>query len=374
MTGIVVVALALLGPQEAAGRSAVTLAERPRGVRVLEGPIVVHAAIDLQWGGHTFSYLLEGERAVFWSAKKVGATGPALVGQHPKPGSDREPAVAELGFGDERVTRVNQPQMVRTPDGHLHVFIGYSEREGDREYGRVKYYRSERPEDVTAFVDRTERIPLEPYSAFHTRMNVGLDREGKRIVLCILTDFVPGKHPINIPLAFLGRRDGLDFRFDPPVAWAEPTPFFYPQVAATDQGPVLVGAVDHDPSRRAELVHLDWSGHLLAWEKLPFPDVPAQSWSFELEPIDPADWSRLLLVRWIAPAEGTRRSIEFWRYDAGLRRLELVRSIPNDVSVQPGFSNAGQLLTLARRSPLFVNEPGSRSIQVWEGDLLGDEP
>ena len=359
-------------PQAGEGRSSVVLAEHPKGVRLLEGPILLHAGIDPQWGGHTFSYLLEGERAVFWSAKRVGPTGPALVGQHPKPGSDREPAVAQLSFGDGRVTRVNQPQMVRTPDGHLHVFIGYGERLGEGETGRIKYYRSGRPEDVSSFVDRTELIPTGEYSEFHTRMNVGLDRDGKRLVLVVLTDFVPNKHSMNVPLAYFGARDGLDFRFQPPIAWAEPTSFFYAQVAATERGPVLVGAVDHDPSRRAELVHLDWTGRVVAWERLPFPEEAAQSWAFEIEPIDPTDWSRLLLVRSIVPREGRKRAIEFWLYDAERRRLELLRSIPNDVSVQPGFSNAGQLLTLAGRPPLFVNEPSSRALYAWEGDLLGE--
>ena len=31
-----------------------------KGVEVVEGPIVLHANITGQWGGHTFCYLLQG--------------------------------------------------------------------------------------------------------------------------------------------------------------------------------------------------------------------------------------------------------------------------------------------------------------------------
>lgn len=353
-----------------ASPSNLVFGERPTEVRVIEGPILLHAGIDLQWGGHTFSYLVEGARGLFWSAKRVGAAGAPLVGQHPKPGSTLAPAVHEFALPAD-VTRSNQPLVMRTPDGHLHVFIGYEERSGEREPGRIRYFRSERPEDVTTLVDRTECLPLERYSDFHLRMNAGVSRDGTRLVLAILTTFVPGKHSNNVPLVFFGRRDGLDFRFEQPIVWGEATPFFYPQVAVTEPGPVLVGALDADPSRHAELVQLDWSGRAVFRETLPFPAVAALSWAFELEPVDPDDWTRLLLVRGIAPEEGTQRAIEFWSYDATRRELARVRAFPNDVATQPGFSNAGQLLALTGRAPLFFNEPGSKTISVWEGELLG---
>ncbi len=339
---------------------------------MLEGPILLHAGIDLQWGGHTFSYFVEGERGLFWSAKKVGPAGTPLVGQHPRPGATIEAAVHEFALEGD-VTRANQPQVMRTPDGYLHVFVGYQVRAGDREPGRVRYFRSERPEDVRSFVDRTECLPLDRYSDFHLRMNAGVSRDGTRLVLAILTTFVPEKHSNNVPLVYFGKREGLDFRFEEPVVWGEVTPFFYPQVAVTELGPVLVGAVDADPSRHAELVHLDWSGRVLSRQTLPFPEAVAQSWAFELEPVDPDDWTRLLLIRWIAPEEGTQRAIEFWSYDAARRELALVRAFANDVAMQPGFSNAGQLLPLPGRAPLFVNEPGSQSLSVWEGDFLNGE-
>ncbi|NOT29823.1 MAG: hypothetical protein HOP15_05165 [Planctomycetes bacterium] len=364
-------ASALVRAQDHAdSRSSLVFGERPTQVRVVEGPILLHACIDLQWGGHTFSYLVEGEHGLFWSAKRVGGAGAPLVGQHPKPGSTLAPAVHEFVLPAD-VTRSNQPLVMRTPDGHLHVFVGYEERSGEREPGRVRYFRSERPEDVTAFVDRTECLPLDRYSDFHLRMNAGVSRDGTRLVLAILTTFVPEKHSNNVPLVFFGRRDGLDFRFEQPIVWGEVTPFFYPQVAVTEPGPVLVGAVDADPSRYAELVQLDWDGRVVFREKLPFPEVAAQSWAFELEPVDADDWTRLVLVRSITPAEGTQRVIEFWSYDATRHELARVRAFPNDVATQQGFSNAGQLLALPGRGPLFVNEPGSKTIGVWEGDLLG---
>ncbi|MGH7151514.1 MAG: hypothetical protein ACREIU_12490, partial [Planctomycetota bacterium] len=55
-------------------------------LEVVEGPVLLSAAIAGQWGGHTFSYVVEGESAVFWTARRSEA-GPALVGQHPEPGS-----------------------------------------------------------------------------------------------------------------------------------------------------------------------------------------------------------------------------------------------------------------------------------------------
>ena len=95
-------------------------------VEVVEGPIVLHANITGQWGGHTFCYLLQGERAVFWSATAYHEQQPptALVGQYPTLGSRLESTVSSLQFTATDVKGNKQPQMLRTLDGHLHVFIG----------------------------------------------------------------------------------------------------------------------------------------------------------------------------------------------------------------------------------------------------------
>ena len=50
-----------------------------KGVEVVEGPIVLHANIAGQWGGHTFCYLLQGKRAVFWSATAYPEQQPPTV-------------------------------------------------------------------------------------------------------------------------------------------------------------------------------------------------------------------------------------------------------------------------------------------------------
>ena len=345
----------------------VELAERPAGVAVRQGPILLHAGIRQQWGGHTFSYLIEGERGVFWSAL-AGPRGPVLVGQAPVPGSDLEARVTTLDFSEHDPTRVDQPQMLRTPDGRLHLFIGL-ERESD-EHGDVRYLRSSQPEDVAEFEDQSQRIPRDDYPTFHqNRKNVGIDRNGQRVVLVVLTDFEPDRYLMNTPLIFLGEVDGGQLSFRDPVVFGPQTPFFYPQVAATDQGPVLLGSVDYDPSRHAELVHLDWNGELLAHVRLPFPEVEAQTWSYEMEPIDPLDWSRLMIVRSIIPEQGERRWIEFWTYDARTRELACLRSIENDLSREPSLTNAGQLWTQIGSPPLFLNEPASSAVYAWEGVL-----
>ena len=49
-----------------------------KGVEVVEGPIVLHANIAGQWGGHTFCYLLQG-KAVFWSATAYPEQQPQTV-------------------------------------------------------------------------------------------------------------------------------------------------------------------------------------------------------------------------------------------------------------------------------------------------------
>jgi len=366
-------------PQESGAadpRSTVRLAERPEAVRVLSGPSLLHAAIEQQWGGHTFSYLLQGERGVFWSAL-AGPAGPVLIGQAPLPGSELEARVTVLSFDALAPARLDQPQMLRTPDGTLHVFVGV-ERSTDH-HGDVRYLVSTSPEDVTRFEDRSERIPRTAYPTFHqNRKNVGLDRRGERAVLFVLSDYVESRYLMNTPLFFAGRveatENGTEIRFEEPRVFGPPTQFFYPQVAATDEGPVLVGAVHDEPSRHAELVHLDWEGNVLFHERLPFPEGQANTWAYELEPFDPDDWSRLLLVRSIVPAEGTLRTIEFWAYDTRARTLSLLRSIPNDFAHALSITNAGQVWTRPGRPPLFLNEPASQAVRVWEGELEGPGP
>ena len=88
-------------------------------VLVDEGPIVLHANIDQQWGGHTFAYLLEGEKCIFWSATMYnpdGKTWGSLIGQYPKPGSGAQVAVTSLPFTEPGVKSLNQPLRVDPAD------------------------------------------------------------------------------------------------------------------------------------------------------------------------------------------------------------------------------------------------------------------
>ena len=216
-------------------------------VEVVEGPIVLHANITGQWGGHTFCYLLQGERAVFWSATAYHEQQPptALVGQYPTLGSRLESTVSSLQFTATDVKGNNQPQMLRTPDGHLHVFIGVTHTTDNPNFspGRLHYFRSKLPEDVSILMDRTELLPTETYDSFHLRMNVGLSPDGHRVALVILSISEDGSVPFNTPVVFIGERQGLDFVFQPPVRYAEPMSLFYPQVAATKEGIIIVGEV-----------------------------------------------------------------------------------------------------------------------------------
>ena len=95
-------------------------------VRAIEGPTVLHSSIAGQWGGHTFCYLLLGESYVFWSATSYNAedkTPTALLGQHPRPSYRKAPAVSTIRFDKPNIKGCNQPQMLRSPDGYIHVFI-----------------------------------------------------------------------------------------------------------------------------------------------------------------------------------------------------------------------------------------------------------
>ncbi|MEM7310437.1 MAG: hypothetical protein AAF682_27415 [Planctomycetota bacterium] len=364
-----VAALLLTGllppPAPAQEAPAPAWSERSDAVEVLEGPVLLHADVFTQWGGHTFAYLLEGERHVYWAGIESYA-GPALLGRVPKPGVGGDAIVARVPLEGD-FERVNPPQIVRTPDEHVHVFL--TTRPAGEGSGDIHYWRTAEPGDVGRLVDRSHLLPRTRFADFTIRQNVGVSRDGRRIVFCNLTDFVAGKHLMNTPLAWIGERDGDDFRFREPVVYGEQTAFFYPQVAATDEGPVLVGAVHREPNRNAELVHLDWDGRVLLWQALPL--VEGESWAFDLQPLERGDWSRLALARLRLPREGSVRGVELWTYDAKTRELELGRAFANDLAREPSFASAGKLWLVPGEPAVFLNEPGSRRVVAWSGDLLG---
>lgn len=346
-------------------------------VRTVEGPVVLRSRVEMLWGGHTFDYVIEGERAIYWTGtdfRPGDDVEVALVGQYPKPGSDVPPLVTEIVFDAPDVTRVNAPQAVRTPDGHLHVFVGY--RGGEHDHGQTRYLRTARPGDVSELVDRTELVPFDARPAYAARQNVGISRDGRRMVIQTLTRFVDGVQLQNEPLVFVGRREGADFVFDEPVQWSDPLAFFYPQVAVTDHGIVMLGAVSdaEDTRRFGVLVHLDHDGRELLRRDLPHPERPGRYWAYELTPVDPDDWSRLAIVATRAPEEGTVRQLQFWEYDAEERALHLRRTVENDFATDESVTNAGRWLPVSETRSLFVNNPHLDRLCVWDGDLLGDGP
>ncbi len=347
-----------------------------QAVRVVEGPTILHAGIADQWGGHTFCYLLLGEHGLFWSATAFRTDDKpptALIGQHPKPGSTLTPSISTIQFNEPNVKGNNQPQMIRSPDGYLHIFIGVTYTTDNPNYntGKLQYFRSKNPEDISDLVDRTELIPTEPYSDFHLRMNVGISPDGQRMALVILAISEDGSVPFNTPVIFIGERRGHDFVFQKPVKYAEPMGFFYPQVAATNDGIVIVGEVwDNENRPTTRLLHVGWDGTLLHREDLP-AGGDGKYFSFDLRPPNSTDWSRLILYYNRTPKEHGEWSKtcyhEFWEYDTQTRRLRLLRSLETELSL----SNAGKWIPVSEQSSVFINNPCMSQLHIWEGNILG---
>ncbi|MBT3266340.1 hypothetical protein HN371_04255 [Candidatus Poribacteria bacterium] len=343
--------------------------------RVVEGPVVLHGSISDQWGGHTFGYLVQGETGVFWSARlhdSDGATPTPIVGQHPASGSSLRRHVTTISRDEPRLKGWNPPQMVRSPDGHLHVFVGVDRRTDNPNVGsgRVRYFRSERPEDISSLVDRSDLLPpTPPFEDYHLRMNAGISRDGSRVALVILAVSPTGAFSFNTPVLLVGEREGRDFVFRPPVQYAEPMGLFYPQVAATDSGIVVVGQVWDEKVEKtssARLLHIDWDGTLVHREDFP-ADGPGQHFVYDMRPATADTWDRLILYATAAPDAHVTATHEFWQYDVPSRQLRLLRSL----EVPYGMSNAGKWLPASDNYSVFVNNPSMGRILIWEGDILG---
>src|SRR5436190_2622224 len=96
-------------------------------IRIVEGPILLHANAAGEWGGHTFSYVLLGEKYVFWAAMlyEPGRTSRTmLLGQYPREGIDKPPVVTSISLDASDFYNSSLPLLVRTPDGFIHVFVG----------------------------------------------------------------------------------------------------------------------------------------------------------------------------------------------------------------------------------------------------------
>ena len=378
---LVYTALGVCLSAHAAGQTSVTLGS---------GPHVLHDDVAILWGGHTFSYVLQGEDYIFWTATHNRTTeGPQdeafapyirrqhntrLIGQYPLPGTDGVPQVHELTIEGDGLASGSEPLLFRTPDGYLHVIVGtyhYNPQEPTWYLsGRLRYYRSARPEDVSEWIDRTELIPTDPFGEFHLRKNVAVTRDGSRAAIAILAISEDGSIPFNTPVVFLGERDGLDFRFAPAVKYREPLGFFYPQVAALDDDIVLLGEV-WDVAERAtgRLIHLNWDGQVVREQELPADEADGTYFSYDMCPRGLERWDELLIYHSMSPKDGPWRH-QFLSYDVAARQLSALGETPTEYNL----SNAGKCVQLGPDAWAFVNNPSMGGLHVWDGDLLAGEP
>jgi len=339
-------------------------------IRIVEGPILLHANAAGEWGGHTFSYVLLGEKYVFWAAMlyEPGRTSRTmLLGQYPREGIDKPPVVTSISLDAPDFYNSSLPLLVRTPDGFIHVFVGVTHDTGkpNLKPGVLRYFRSGAPEDISTMVDRTELIPKDPYNEFHLRMNVGVSLDGEKLVWVVLAVSSDGKVPFNTPVVFFGQRKGADFLFQKPIAYAPAMGLFYPLVAVVESGAVVVGEL-WDGARRphARLIQFDWSGKVTHQEDLP-SEIEGNHCAYDLRPI-PNRPENFIIYATKSPAD-KRCAHEFWGYSTREKRLWLLRSIETDYS----WSNSGKWLPISEQQSVFINNPSSGQLCAWHGDILG---
>ena len=347
-------------------------AETPAPVSVSEGPILLHASLEQQWGGHTFSYLLQGPQALYWTASQYnpdGKTWGSVVGRFPTGAPTLRCTVAQIPIPGEKIKYITQPLILRTPDGYLHLFNGVSFDTGDPGYapGEIRYFRSTAPDDATSFVDRSDLVPKElPFNELHLRMNVGLSRDGQRAALVVLAISKDGRVPFNTPILFLADKVGPDLVFKKPVQYAEPMGLFYPQVAYTDDGIVVVGQVwDNKDCSTARLLHLSADGKLL--HRVEFPaESDGNYWCCDLRPESATNWTMLNAYYCKYPKGGQDCRHEFWTYDTLAKSLILRKSI----AIPEGQVNSGKCIPVAPDRALFIHNPQMGAFEVYDGDLF----
>jgi hypothetical protein len=340
-------------------------------IGIVEGPVLLHANAAGEWGGHTFSYVLTGERHVFWAAMlyEPGRTSRTmLIGQYPREGIDKPPAVTSVSLDAPDYYNSSLPLLVRTPDGYIHIFVGVTHDIGkpNLKPGVLRYFRTTAPDDVSKIVDRTELIPKDPYDQFHLRMNVGLSADGKRLVWVVLAVSSDGKVPFNTPVVFFGERKGVDFMFQKPRAYAPAMGLFYPLVAVVETGAVVVGEWWDEAKRpRARLVQFDWSGKITHQEDLPL-EGEGSHLAYDLRPT-PGHPESFVLYATKSPADHQNCAHEFWTYSAKEMRLRLVHSVETDYS----WSNSGKWMPLSAQQSVLINNPSLGQLSAWHGDILG---
>jgi len=350
-------------------------------VSVVAGPQVLHASTTMQWGGHTFGYLLEGRKSVIWGARYFDPSAPvhgmntAIIGQYPKPSSDTPAASTLIQCTESNVTRVDQPYMVRTPDGYIHIFADYYVGNSGQMHGHIRYYRSSTPEDIRKLVQPFKSpsnpnglVPEGLYAAagFHCRMNVGISPDGKHMVIIALATRGKG----NLPVLWRGTRRGRDFTFAGPTQYLPDwTALFYPQISLTNQGEVFIVAENwNEPAYcKSTLLHLDANNNLVHREDLPQGPTGSHV-CYDLRPRSGNDRSRLILYAVNSVSE-TVNTHELWQYDLAARQLTLLSSFEGGRL----YGNPGKWLPFASGGSVMINNPCLGRLATWEGNLLAGQ-
>ena len=370
LTGLYVAIAAVVPPAggAAAGEWNVTAAA---------GPMVLTNSIYQQWGGHSFSYLLQDERSLCYAGiynEKKGQPWPNnafIVGSHPLSRKSRPDRMAHSTvITDANVAHFNIPQMFRDHLGYLHVIVGTTLPGGRHE---IRYYRSAKPNDLSSLLDRSDRIEAGQIADYHTRMNVGVNQTGDRAVIVSLAWNTPGLMNNTLLVSF-GTKVGDDFHFAAPrTYYLKMKSIFYPQVACTDYGVVIVGHLYDKATKEKDLVtsllvQIDWGGTVVNHVDLPHPNVPAGHFTTcDLRPMDPQDWRQLTIAQSIYSTEpGITEGTEIYTYDALTH--ELARK-----NFLEGPENPGKLLVVDEHFSFFLNNPGHGRHSVWQGDILGGQ-
>ncbi len=374
ITGVclVIAAVGLPDSSAAAGEGNVTASA---------GPIVLTNSIYQQWGGHSFSYLLQDERTLYYAGiynEKKGKPWPNntfIVGSHPlsrkpnsKPKSDRVAHATVVT--DSNVQHFNIPQMFRDNRGYLHVIVGTTLPSGRHE---IRYYRSAKANDLSSLLDRSDRIEAGQIADYHTRMNVGVNQTGDRAVIVSLAWNTPGLMNNTLLVSF-GTKVGDDFHFAAPKTYyMKMKSIFYPQVACTDYGVVIVGHLYDKATKEKDLVtsllvQIDWGGTVVSRRDLPHPNVPTGHFTTcDLRPMDPQDWSKLTIAQSIYSTEpGITEGTEIYVYDAMTH--ELTRK-----NFLEGPENPGKFVVVDEHFSFFLNNPSHGKHCVWQGDILGGQ-
>jgi len=328
---------------------------------VTDAVIVTHDDIKDQWGAHTFNYAVEGETGIFtsgniWQGSDISKI--AVIGQYPKPGSSLPAATVTISYNYPENWRADPPHIIRTPDGYLHIFspyyVGTSSGNPSGAWGRMKYYRSQYPEDIRYLLDKTSCLGTMP--SFHPRTGFGINKEGTKIGWQILTENKDG-YRYNTPILYRGTRSGLDFVFSSPVKWNSNTgiEFFYPQVIVNDYGYVLVGQIwSGSTMLNARLYQLNTSGTKTATVNF----STNGDYIYDVRPLTATDFNSVTLTS--SNTTGTHR-VRVW--DSSTRTWAQKSSFTAP-------TNPGRLFQLTSTSSVFLHNPYGGNIAAVEGDLL----